>query len=410
MTTGPLLVIGGGISGITAAVEAAETGMEVFLVEKQPYLGGRVAHMNRYFPKLCPPQCGLEINFRRIRNNRHIKVYTSATVESISGSAGNFTITLKRSAQHVNDHCTACGDCESVCPVERPDDYRYGQQRTKAIYIPDGIVFPYAYTIDEKVCLKSACAECLRVCKYQAINLYALPESFAREASGIILATGWKPYDASLIGELGFGTDERVVTNVMLERMVDDNFYGIISPAIVSPVIAFAQCAGSRDRNHLPYCSGVCCGTSLKQALMIREKLPQSRIKIFYIDLRVLGRNEDVLAKVQADPGIELIRGKVAAVERHKESLIVGAEDLLENKKIETRVDLLVLATGMVPEQNGLEQVITQADGFVDTRFLPEGFFAVGSAVHPSDVSTSVKEATAAVLKCMQVLRRAGCH
>nr|MBP6978485.1 hypothetical protein [Lentimicrobiaceae bacterium] len=124
----------------------------------------------------------------------------------------------------------------------------------------------------------------------------------------------------------------------------------------------------------------------------------------------VLGRNEDVLAKVQADPGIELIRGKVAAVERHKESLIVGAEDLLENKKIETRVDLLVLATGMVPEQNGLEQVITQADGFVDTRFLPEGFFAVGSAVHPSDVSTSVKEATAAVLKCMQVLRRAGCH
>lgn len=406
MSHKPLLIIGGGISGITAAVEAAEAGLKVILVEKQPYLGGRVARLNRYFPKRCPPQCGLEINYRRIRSNRHIEVFTSSTVEKITGSKGNFITTIKRSAQYVNELCTACGECELVCPVERSDEFTYGIKQTKAIFIPDQIMFPFKYTIDAGVCLKNSCALCKECCTYGAIDLEAQPEVLTRDVSSVILATGWKPYDAFRIPELAFGTSDQIITNITLEIYFGSDDW--IKTLGRSPVIAFAQCAGSRDRNHLPYCSGICCGTTLKQALLIREKLPESRIRIFYIDLRVEGRNEDILARVKADPGIELIKGKVAAVEPRNNSMIVEAEDLLENKKIRIPVDLLVLATGMVPEAAGLGQVKTNENGFIDKRELPDGFCAVGNAVHPADVSTSVKEATAAVLKGLQVFRSPG--
>jgi quinone-modifying oxidoreductase subunit QmoA len=407
MTTKPLLIIGGGISGITAAVEAAEAGMDVILVEKQPYLGGRVARLSRYFPKLCPPQCGLEINYRRIRNNLRIHTLTSSCVEEITGTKGNFIVRIRRSAQYINSLCTACGDCVPVCPVERPDDSYYDTRRTKAIYIPDEITFPFRYTIDGDVCLKAGCAECLNVCKYQAIDLDARPETFMRDVSGVILATGWKPYDARLIPELGFGTGNRIVTNVQMERLHIRNLIESGHTEGSFPVIAFAQCAGSRDRNHLPYCSGICCGTTLKQALMIREQVPESRVKIFYIDLRVQGRNEDVLARVQTDPNIELIKGKVAGARIQTTSGLVEveAEDIMNNRMIRVIVDLLVLATGMVPEQSGLEQVRTLNNGYIDASSLPDGFFAVGNALHPADVPTSVKEATAAVLKGLQVVR-----
>ena len=409
MATRPLLVIGGGISGITTAVEAIEAGMEVVLVEKQPYLGGRVAGLSRYFPKLCPPQCGLELNYRRIRNNLRIHTLTSSCVEQITGTKGNFTVKIRRSAQYVNDLCTACGDCVPVCPVERPDKLFYGIKRTKAIYCPDEITFPFRYTIDGEVCLKNNCLECLKICKYQAIDLNARSEIVIWEVSGVILATGWKPYDAWLIPELGFGTGDRIVTNVQLERLAVRDVIGSGRPEGSSPIIAFAQCAGSRDRNHLPYCSVICCGSTLKQALMIREQVPESLVKIFYIDLRVLGRNEDVLTRVQADPDIELIKGKVAGARiQHPGGLVeVEAEDILSNRKIRITADLLVLATGMVPEQSGLEQVRTLNNGYIDASSLPDGFFAVGNAVHPADVSTSVKEATAAALKSLQVLRSA---
>ncbi len=407
MRTKPLLIIGGGISGITAAAEAAEAGMEVILVEKQPYLGGRVSRLNRYFPKLCPPQCGLEINYRRIRNNMRIHILTSSCVEEITGIKGNFSVKIRKSAQYVNDLCTACGECAPVCPVERPDELFYGTRRTKAIYIPDEITFPFRYTIDGEVCLKDNCSECLKICKYQAIDLDARPEIFTREISAVILATGWRPYDARLIPELGFGTGDRIVTNVQLEKLDVRNLFKSVRPEGSYPVIAFAQCAGSRDRNHLPYCSGVCCGTTLKQALMIREQVPESRIRIFYIDLRVQGRNEDVLTRVQADPDIELVKGKVAgATIQHPGGLVeVETEDILSNRKIRITADMLVLATGMVPEQLGLEQVRTLNNGYIDASSLPDGFFAVGNAVHPADVSTSVKEATAAVLRGLQVVR-----
>ncbi|GAI38347.1 unnamed protein product, partial [marine sediment metagenome] len=166
-----ILVIGGGISGITAAVEAAEVGYEVFLIEKSPYLGGRVAQMNQYFPKLCPPYCGLEINFRRIKTNPYIKIFTLSEVENISGKEGDYEVTIKLAPRLVNNNCTACGKCVEVCPVERANDFNFGLDKTKAIYLPHLMAFPMKYVIDRDSCLGKDCAECAAACPYSAIDL-----------------------------------------------------------------------------------------------------------------------------------------------------------------------------------------------------------------------------------------------
>ena len=157
-----ILVLGGGISGITAALEAAETGFSVLLVEKEAYLGGKVSGMNQYFPKLCPPYCGLEINFRRIRNTQAVSVQTSTTITKIEGDEGNFEITLQTSPTFVNDNCTSCGECVPVCPIERDDKFNLGLSQTKAIYNPHDLAFPPKFTIDTGVCLKHQCGKCLR--------------------------------------------------------------------------------------------------------------------------------------------------------------------------------------------------------------------------------------------------------
>ncbi|HEC96814.1 MAG TPA: CoB--CoM heterodisulfide reductase iron-sulfur subunit A family protein, partial [Nitrospirae bacterium] len=156
-----ILIIGGGISGITTAIEAAEAGYATTIVERNPYLGGRVAQLFKYFPKLCPPYCGLEMNFRRIKQNPKVKFYTLSEVESISGGEGDFTVNIKVNARYVNEKCTACGKCVEACPAERPNDYNFGMDKTKAIYRPHDMAFPMRYVIDEQACKGSACSECV---------------------------------------------------------------------------------------------------------------------------------------------------------------------------------------------------------------------------------------------------------
>jgi quinone-modifying oxidoreductase, subunit QmoA len=402
----PILVIGGGIAGITAAVEIAEVGYQVILIEKEAYLGGNVIKMNNYFPKLCPPACGLEINFRRIKNNPRISFYTNTIVDSISGEKDNFTIKLKTSAQYINNKCTSCGKCAEVCPVERSDNFNYHMNTVKAAYLPHQMAFPAKYNIDTEVCKKEACNKCMEVCGYDAIDFSSTERNFEVNASSVILASGWKNYNASLIENLHYDEFKNVVTNVEFERLLSPGGPG--NGKLERPSdgkqpreIAFVQCAGSRDENHLDYCSAVCCSASLKHALNILEKYPDAKVRIFYIDLRVTGRNEDFLVKVQNNKNIELIKGKVAAIgEEENGDLWVEAENTLTGKKMKYKTDMAVLATGIVTNKGIEDQKFNGYNSnFID---LKEGIYPTGCCKRPMDVSSSVKDATSTALKAIQ--------
>ena len=398
---------------MTTAIEAAEVGHEVYLIEKSPSLGGRVVQMNQYFPKLCPPQCGVEINYKRIRVNPKIRYFTLAEVEKISGTPGNFDVTIRLNPRYVNDKCTACNKCVEACPVERSSDYNYAMDKTKAVYLAHEMAFPMKYVIDDKVCLKEQCAKCVAACKYDAIELSMKPKTFNINVGSVVLATGWSPYDAAKIDNLKYGIYKNVVRNVEMERLAAPN--GPTKGKILRPSdkkeiksIAFVQCAGSRDENHLAYCSSICCLASMKQATYVRSQYPDADISIFYIDIRATGRFEDFYTKVQADNKISFIKGKVAKIteDAATKSLTVVAEDILSGQKIYKTVDMVVLATGMVP--NGIKSqmpadIVYDEFGFIVPDLQSPGIYTAGCAKKPADVASCIQDATGAALKAIQI-------
>jgi len=406
MVNKPVLVIGGGISGITTAVEIAEVGKEVILIEKMPFLGGNVVKFNNYFPKLCPPTCGLEINFRRIKQNPRIKYFTSSEVEEMSGEKGNFKVKIKTTPQYIKNNCTGCGKCAEVCPEERPDDFNYEFTKTKAAYLPHEMAFPFKYQIDDGYCKKESCNKCVEACEYNAIDLSAKEEITELEVSSIVTATGWESYDASKIENLNYSESQNIITNVEFERFiasngVNENKLLRLTDNIEPKKVAFVQCAGSRDENHLPHCSAVCCSASLKHALTIQELYPTTEVKIFYIDMRVSGRNEDFLTKVQENKNIELVKGKVGQItEVENNNLILEAEDILSGKKIKYEAELVVLATGIVP--SNVDANFEKDQNLFITDNQMDGIIPVACSKKPMDVSSSVKDATAAAIKALQ--------
>jgi quinone-modifying oxidoreductase subunit QmoA len=416
-TTGEVLVIGGGISGISAASEIAEFGHQVTIVEREATLGGRVSGSNQYFPKLCPPYCGLEIYYKRMRSNPNINFITLAEVEKIDGSAGNFTVAVKVAPRYVNGKCTGCNDCVEACPVERPNKFNYGLNNTKAIYLPHELAFPLRYIIDDTVCPGEECAKCVDACKYDAIELAMKPTALQLHADAVIVATGWKPYDATKIENLHFGQYKNVITNTMMERLASPN--GPTNGQLLRPSdgkkiekVAFVQCAGSRDENHLPFCSSVCCLASLKQANYIKEFNPDAKAYIFYIDLRASGRNEDFLQKREKEEYLSLIKGKVAEIQEDPKSgdLTVVAEDIYSHNKYRQTVDLVVLATGMNPTMSD-EKIPFQAARdrygfFLDDTTSDGGIYFVGCAKTPTDVSSCIKDASSAAIKALQCIGR----
>ena len=409
-----VLVIGSGMAGMTAAIEAMEAGHDVYIVEKEAYLGGRVAGFYKYFPKLCPPTCGLEINFRRIKTgHRHLKFFTLAEVENVSGQAGNYDVTVKLNPRFVLlDRCTACAECVKVCPEDRPNTFNYGMDHTKAIYLPHEMAMPMKFVVDEGTCLGDTCNKCVEVCPTDAIDLHMTPSAINLKVGSIVLATGWKPYDASKIDFLGFGRYENVINNVMVERLAAANGPTggkIVRPSDGKPAkrVAFVQCAGSRDVNHLPYCSAICCLSSLKEATYIRDQYPDSEVFIFYIDIRASGSYEDFFTKVEADEGVTFIKGKVANIEEDLDTreLIVEADDMIAGRKIRVKVDMVVLATGMVPNTAdtkipGLELEYDEFGFAQEDR--SKGVHVAGVTRRPMDVVSSVRDGTGAALKAAQ--------
>ena len=413
-----ILVIGSGMAGITAAIETAEAGHDVYIVEKEPYLGGRVAGLFKYFPKLCPPYCGMEINFRRIKSDhRHFKVFTMAEVEKVSGQAGDYEVTVRLNPRYVLlDRCIACNACADVCPVDRPNDFNYGMDTTKAAYLPHDMAFPMKYVIDDKACLGDSCSKCVEACPTDAIDLGMKAKTITLKVGAIVVATGWKPYDASKIDILGFGKYGDVITNVMMERLAAHN--GPTRGQLVRPTdgreakrVAFIQCAGSRDIGHLPYCSSICCLGSMKEATYVRDQYPDSQVHIFYIDIRAPGISEDFYRRIQQDENVSFIKGKVAKVEDDPATrdLIVEADDAISAKKIRVNVDLVVLATGMVPvtadyKIPGLNATYDEYGFVIENRNA--GVYAAGVAKRPADVVTSVRDGTGAALKAIQISTR----
>jgi quinone-modifying oxidoreductase subunit QmoA len=405
--TGEILVIGGGTAGLTAAIEAAEAGCRVVLIEKAAYLGGQAAKINLYFPKLCPPSCGLEINHQRIRKNLRIRVLTLAELERLEGGPGRFQATVKISPRYVTGACTLCGDCAAACPSERPDGFNAGLSKTKAAYLPFRMAYPPQYVIDRTACA-SGCHACADACQYGAVNLGRVEERITFQVAAVILATGWEPYDATQIENLGFGRYANVVTNVMVERLAAPN--GPTGGKILRPSdgtapksVAFVQCAGWRDQNHLPYCSSVCCAASLKHATYIRSQGAAAEITIFYIDIRTTGHLEDFYAKVMAGGRIRLIKGKVAHIEEDvaTHDLLVTAKDVLEGKKMTLRANLVVLATGIVPQTRGLPPgFVTDEFGFVNGD--AEGLYGAGCVKRPAEIAACVRDGTSAALLALQ--------
>jgi quinone-modifying oxidoreductase subunit QmoA len=411
------MVVGGGISGLTTALEAAEVGYEVFLVEKNPYLGGRVAQLNQYFPKLCPPTCGLEINFRRIKDNPRVKVLTMAEVEKVEGGPGNYTVAVKIKPRYVNENCTCCGACAEACQTEIESEYDFGMKKIKAAFLPFNMAFPARYVIDPKIVGGEDGQRAKEACKYDAVDLQMQPKTLSLNVGAVVWATGWTPYDAKKIDNLGFGTHKNIITNMMMERLAAPN--GPTCGQIMRPSdakapasIAFVQCAGSRDENYLPYCSYICCMASLKQVTYVRAQHPEAKIYIFYIDLRAPGyRYEKFYENIKKDPNVFFIKGKVAEVSEDKASgnITVVAENAVTGEKIQQAVEMVVLATGMQPTAavNKLPGAVkTTPDGFILNDFAAGGMFAAGCANKPADVVSSNQNATGMALKAIQNLVR----
>ncbi len=406
-----ILVVGGGISGMTAAIEAAEAGAEVVLVEKNPYLGGRVAQLNQYFPKLCPPACGLEINFRRIKQNPKITFLTLAEVESITGEPGKYEVTVSIKPRYVNDNCTACGKCAEACETEIPNPLNYGMDSVKAAYLPHAMAFPFKYVIAPEIIGTDEANKCAQACQYSAVDLTMQPVTTTYTVGGVVWASGWDPYDATKVDYLGMGRVPNVITSVMFERLA--SFSGPTAGKLLRPSdgkevksVAFVQCAGSRDENHLAYCSGICCLASLKQATYLRERVPDGKAYMYYIDVRAMGKYEDFYVKVNQDENITLTKSKIARISPDPETggVLVEGEDIGNGGMVKQVVDLAVLAVGMVPGTASVKPSLEmQYDdfGFV-TSSGASGIIPAGCVKAPMEVAASVQDATGAALKAIQ--------
>jgi quinone-modifying oxidoreductase subunit QmoA len=349
--------------------------------------------------------------------NPNLTILTMAEVTGVFGETGNYTAAVKISPRYVNENCTACGECAKVVEAEFDNEYNYGLDQRKGAYLPFAMAHPQRYVLDPRIVGTEEAEKAKAACKYGAIDLGMQEETIEFKAGSVIWATGWQPYDAARIQPYGYDRIANVITSVELERMMDP--MGPTGGNLTRPSdgkeakdVAFIQCAGSRDRNHLLHCSRICCMVSLKQSTYVTESWgDEGKSTIYYIDIRAIDRFEDFYNKVKENDNVKLIKSKVASIVEDKETgnPVLHGVDTEGYERYATPHDLVVLAIGMQPSVEKGQfpvDVAVNEEGFIEPAPENGGIFAAGSTSDALDVNRAVQHATGAALRAIQVVNR----
>ncbi len=426
------LVIGGGIAGIQAALDIADAGYEVDIVEKNPTIGGRMAQLDKTFPTLDCAACILTPKMVDCAQNEKINIFSYSEIDEVKGFVGNFKVKIRKKARYIDEtKCTGCGLCMAACPSKKGlNEFNMNLNNRPAVYIPFAQAIPNVAVIDPAQCIKlktGKCGLCQMKCGVGAINYEQKDEYVDREYGAIVVATGYKPINLDNFNEFGYADNKDVITSLELERLM--NAAGPTKGTLLRPsdgkhpkVITFIQCVGSRDISGCgkPYCSKICCMYTAKHAMMIREKYPDTEVHVFYIDIRTPGKNYDEFYRRAVEQyGVDYIKGMVGKVYAEDGKLMVQGSNLLDNEQVVIPSDLVVLATAIEPEPS-VRDIASKLTISIDTNnFLTEahaklrpvetptaGIYLAGVCQGPKDVPETVSMASACASKVIGLLAK----
>jgi heterodisulfide reductase subunit A len=425
------LVVGGGIAGIQAALDIAEAGYQVTLVEKTPSIGGRMAQFDKTFPTLDCAACILTPKMVECASNPNIRILSYAELEEVSGYVGNFEVKIRRRARSVDmEKCTGCGICYEKCPVKVSSEFEVGMGKRKAIYVPFPQAVPNVPVIDRERCTyyikKGRCRICEKFCAPGAINFEEQDEILTETFGAIVMATGFDVWDQSKVGEYGGGQHPDVISGLQFERLVNSS--GPTGGKVLRPsdgtepkTVVFVACVGSRDPAHAhPYCSKVCCMYTAKHALLLKEKVPDAKAYIFYMDIRANGKGyEEFVQRVVERYDATYVRGRVSRIYGLDGHLVVQGADTLLGKPVEVQADMVVLATAMEPRADAQEMArklgvsVDQDHWFSEAHpklrpmeVLTSGIFLAGACQYPKDIPDTVAQASGAAAKVTDLFSR----
>lgn len=430
------LIIGGGIAGIQAALELAGGENEVFLVEKTGTIGGKMATFDKTFPTLDCAACILTPKMVEVNQNPHIHLMTYCEVQEVTGRPGDYTVKILQKARKVNvKTCIGCGTCAEKCPVQVASEFDFGVTLRKAIYIPFPQAVPNKYMVDADNCIylkNGKCRACVKACPVpDCINLDEPDKEVVIKVGNIIVATGYKPFDAKKMEQYGYGRYPNVLTSLEFERLLnasgptggnihlrsqDKKGNWVFTQESAKPEsIAIIHCVGSRDKNYNKYCSRVCCMYSLKFGHLVLEKLPEAEVFEYFIDMRSFGKGYEEFFERIKEEGVHMIRGKTAKVEEKNGKLLIRGEDILLSQIIENTVDMVVLSVGLEPSEDneklaGMLGIPLSDGGWLEesnyntnpTGTLMGGINIAGACQGPKDIPDSVAQGSAAAAKAIQ--------
>lgn len=432
------LVIGGGVAGIQAALDIADSGCEVVMVEREPSIGGKMAGLSETFPTLDCSQCILTPRMVEVGQHPRIKLYSYSEVEAVDGFVGNFKVTIRQKARYVDmKKCTGCGDCWSVCPLKKqPSEFDFSMGTRTSIYVPFPQAVPARPVIDKNTCAKlirNGCGLCEKKCKTGAINFKDEDRLVEENVGAVVVATGYQLYDigkqqekASLAGygEYGYGKYKDVINSLQFERLISASgpTGGVLkrpSDGAIPLQVVFISCVGSRDNaKGLTYCSKICCMYTAKHSMLYKHKVHEGQAHVFYMDIRSGGKGYDEFVRraIEQD-GAKYYRGRVSKVTEQNGKLIVRGADTLAGIPVTIEADMVVLASAMRPAP-GVEQLAQKLNiGYDEFGFLLEshpklrpvetntaGIFIAGACHAPKDIPESVAQASAAASKVQIML------